>query len=145
MSSCFCLQITRAANRYLHTGSSGCHAAGNAPFLHKNEQSTLSKFKQSKEVITSMTLTKFIFKGVKKVKILFSSPLLACCVTQLPNHQRESLETSTGRSRIKIHVFYRDLQNTNQDQQIKQAMQIWLTVIAWQGSVFFSVEVEQNF
>lgn len=71
----------------------------------------------------------FIFKGVKKAKILFSSPLPVCCMaqvmfTQLLNHQRESLETSTGGSRIKIHVFYRDLQNTNQDQQIKQSMQI---------------------
>lgn len=64
--------------------------------------------------------------------------------TQLLNHQRECLETSTGGSRIKIHVFNRDLQNTNQELQIKQSMQIWLTVIAWQGFSFLSVEVEQN-
>lgn len=82
--------------------------------------------------------------------MLFSSPLPACCMaqlmfTQLPNHQRESLKTSTGGRGIKIHIFHRDLQNANQDQQIKQSMQIWLTVIAGQGWAFLSVEVEQNF
>lgn len=60
-------------------------------------------------------------------------------------HQREALETSSGGNGMKIDVFYRALRNTNQDQQIKQSMQIRLTVIALHGLAFLSVELEQIF
>lgn len=66
-SSCSCPQSTRLARGYLQSCSSLCHAARNAPFLHKNDQFTFSEFKQSKEVIISMTCDHvFILKVWKK-------------------------------------------------------------------------------
>lgn len=73
MSSCSCPKSTSLACGYLRSSSSLCLAAGNAPFLHKNQQFTFSEVKQSKEVIISMTCDHvFLFKGVKKAKILLS-------------------------------------------------------------------------
>lgn len=81
-----------------------CQAAGNAPLLHKNEQFTFSEFKQSKEVRISMTRDHvYIFKGVKKAKVLLKSTLNNFCP---PSEQPSSIIRNMYKQHWITHITF---------------------------------------